>query len=156
MAFDGSATPTTNNLRQRNSNGGGGKVVNKDLNGGGNCYKGTGMGIGKASFMRWRVEDVAYAAKNHWIPCIFGLGMLFFVHVEYTLRMVPPASPPFDLGFVITRSLHRVLSSWPELNTLLAALNTVSPFSSPNFTLPIIYFLRSNLFFFQYYYLCSQ
>ncbi|KAA0044455.1 hypothetical protein IC582_017401 [Cucumis melo] len=134
MAFDGSASPTTNNLRHRNSKGnghgndggGGRKMGIKDSNGGdggGYCYKGTG--IGKASFMTWRVEDVVYVAKNHWIPCIFGLGMLFFIHVEYTLRMVPAASPPFDLGFVITRSLHGVLSSWPELNTLLAALNTV-------------------------------
>ncbi|CAK7356935.1 unnamed protein product [Dovyalis caffra] len=45
--------------------------------------------------------------------------------VEYTLSMVPASSPPFDLGFVATRRLHGLLSSWPELNTLLAALNTV-------------------------------
>ncbi|XWS16470.1 hypothetical protein CRYUN_Cryun34aG0090800 [Craigia yunnanensis] len=45
------------------------------------------------------------------------------MYVEYTLRMVPDSSPPFDLGFVVTRSFHR--ASWPELNTLLAALNTV-------------------------------
>lgn len=97
---------------------------NKDFHGGdggGYCYK----GIGKASCLRWTVEDVVYVARHHWIPCVFALGMFFFIHVEYTLRMVPPASPPFDLGFVITRPLHRVLSSWPELNTLLAALNTV-------------------------------
>lgn len=102
---------------------------NKDFHGGdggGYCYK----GIGKASCLRWTVEDVVYVARHHWIPCVFALGMFFFIHVEYTLRMVPPASPPFDLGFVITRPLHRVLSSWPELNTLLAALNTVSSFFS--------------------------
>ncbi|XP_038889261.1 phosphatidylcholine:diacylglycerol cholinephosphotransferase 1-like [Benincasa hispida] len=134
MAFDGAATLTCN-LRHRNSNGngnvngngndcGGGKMANKDFHGGdggGYCYK----AIGKASCMRWTMEDVVYVAKHHWIPCVFALGMLFFMHVEYTLRMVPPASPPFDLGFVITRPLHRVLSSWSELNTLLAALNTV-------------------------------
>lgn len=45
--------------------------------------------------------------------------------VEYTLRMVPSSSPPFDLGFIATRSLHRVLESSPILNTLFAALNTV-------------------------------
>ncbi|PKI72687.1 hypothetical protein CRG98_006938 [Punica granatum] len=45
--------------------------------------------------------------------------------VEYTLLMVPDDLPPFDLGFVATRSLHRVLSSSSELNTILAALNTV-------------------------------
>uniref|UniRef100_A0A7N2L8H8 Uncharacterized protein n=1 Tax=Quercus lobata TaxID=97700 RepID=A0A7N2L8H8_QUELO len=44
--------------------------------------------------------------------------------VEYTLRMVPLSSEPFDLGFVAMRSLHRVLSTSPELNTFLAFLNT--------------------------------
>lgn len=102
-------------------------MANKDFHGGdggggGYCYK----GLRKASFMRWTVEDVVHVARYHWIPCIFAMGLLFFMGVEYTLRMVPSASPPFDLGFVITRPVHRVLSSWPELNTLLAALNTVS------------------------------
>ncbi|KAJ0075922.1 hypothetical protein Patl1_34535 [Pistacia atlantica] len=54
-----------------------------------------------------------------------GVGLLFFMAVEYTLRMIPAYSQPFDLGFVATKSLHNLLSSWPELNTLLAALNTV-------------------------------
>lgn len=101
-------------------------MANKDFHGGdggggGYCYK----GLRKASFMRWTVEDVVHVARYHWIPCIFAMGLLFFMGVEYTLPMVPSASPPFDLGFVITRPVHRVLSSWPELNTLLAALNTV-------------------------------
>nr|POE85252.1 phosphatidylcholine:diacylglycerol cholinephosphotransferase 1 [Quercus suber] len=38
--------------------------------------------------------------------------------------MVPSSSEPFDLGFVAMRSLHRVLSASPELNTFLAFLNT--------------------------------
>ncbi|KAJ9190020.1 hypothetical protein P3X46_001257 [Hevea brasiliensis] len=77
------------------------------------------------SFLKWTAQDVVHVAKRHWVPCLFGLGLLFFIGVEYTLRMVPASSPPFDLGFAATRLLHRLLSSWPELNTLLAALNTV-------------------------------
>ncbi|XP_061340097.1 phosphatidylcholine:diacylglycerol cholinephosphotransferase 1-like [Gastrolobium bilobum] len=79
----------------------------------------------EASFMKWTYSDAVHVANHHWIPCLFALGLLFFMAVEYTLRMVPPSSPPFDLGFIATRSLHRVLESSPELNTLLAALNTV-------------------------------
>ena len=45
--------------------------------------------------------------------------------VEYTLKMVPSSSPPFDIGFVATVGLHRVLSASPALNTVLAGLNTV-------------------------------
>ncbi|WRX26381.1 hypothetical protein QQP08_018868, partial [Theobroma cacao] len=95
-------------------------------NGGGNhnVFNG-GVHYGKASFLKWTLDDVVYVARYHWIPCGFAAGLLFFMYVEYTLRMVPDSSPPFDLGFVITRSFHRALSSWPELNTLLAALNTV-------------------------------
>ncbi|XP_023525875.1 phosphatidylcholine:diacylglycerol cholinephosphotransferase 1-like [Cucurbita pepo subsp. pepo] len=135
MASNGAATTLTGNLRHRidsrngngigNGNGNeGGKMTNKDFHsgdGGGYYYK----GFRKASCMRWTVEDVAHVARYHWIPCVFAMGLLFFMGVEYTLRMVPPASPPFDLGFALTRPVHRVLSSWPELNTLLAALNTV-------------------------------
>ncbi|KAM7259270.1 hypothetical protein ACFE04_015011 [Oxalis oulophora] len=79
----------------------------------------------KPSFMTWRLNDVAYVARYHWVPCVFALGLLFFMAVEYTLFMIPSSSPPFDLGFIATRHLHRVLSSSPALNTLLAALNTV-------------------------------
>ncbi|KAJ7012090.1 phosphatidylcholine:diacylglycerol cholinephosphotransferase 1 isoform X1 [Populus alba] len=76
-------------------------------------------------FLKWTVHDMVNVAKHHWLPCFFGFGLLFFMAVEYTLPMVPASSPPFDLGFVVTRRLHGLLSSWPELNTLLAALNTV-------------------------------
>lgn len=41
------------------------------------------------------------------------------------LQMIPASSEPFDIGFVATRSLYRLLASSPDLNTVLAALNTV-------------------------------
>ncbi|KAG2379756.1 Phosphatidylcholine:diacylglycerol cholinephosphotransferase [Vigna angularis] len=78
-----------------------------------------------ASFMKWTVADAVHVATHHWMPCLFALGLLFFMGVEYTLFMVPPSSPPFDLGFIATRHLHAILESSPDLNTLLAALNTV-------------------------------
>ncbi|XP_057514788.1 phosphatidylcholine:diacylglycerol cholinephosphotransferase 1-like [Actinidia eriantha] len=78
-----------------------------------------------ASFMKWRVEDVLGVAQHHPIPCVFAASLLIFMAVEYTLHMIPPSSPPFDLGFVATRSLHLVLAANPALNNLLAGLNTV-------------------------------
>lgn len=78
-----------------------------------------------ASFMKWTVADAVHVATHHWMPCLFALGLLFFMAVEYTLLMVPPSSPPFDLGFIATRSLHALLESSPNLNTLFAGLNTV-------------------------------
>ena len=47
------------------------------------------------------------------------------VHAPYG----PFVFEPFDLGFVAMRSLHRVLSTSPELNTFLAFLNTICAFS---------------------------
>ncbi|XVE89079.1 hypothetical protein DITRI_Ditri19aG0121400 [Diplodiscus trichospermus] len=85
----------------------------------------SGVYHGKASFKKWTLDDVIYVARNHRIPCFFAAGLFFFMYVEYTLRMVPESSPPFDLGFIVTRSFHRALASWPELNAILAALNTV-------------------------------
>ncbi|KAJ0249247.1 Phosphatidylcholine:diacylglycerol cholinephosphotransferase 1 [Hirschfeldia incana] len=84
-----------------------------------------GGGKSKASFLTWTMRDAVYVARYHWIPCFFAVGVLFFMGVEYTLQMVPAKSEPFDIGFVVTRSLNRVLASSPDLNTLLAALNTV-------------------------------
>ncbi|GLU22072.1 hypothetical protein SLE2022_381710 [Rubroshorea leprosula] len=101
------------------------KIDVSTINGKGYAMCSGGFYGKQASFMTWTLQDVAYVARYHWIPCVFGAGLLFFMYVEYTLRMVPDSSPPFDLGFVVTRSLHRVLASSPELNTLLAALNTV-------------------------------
>ncbi|XP_045830078.1 phosphatidylcholine:diacylglycerol cholinephosphotransferase 1-like [Trifolium pratense] len=78
-----------------------------------------------ASFMKWTLDDVVHVATHHWMLCLFAFGLLFFMAVEYTLLMVPYSSPPFDLGFVFTRSLHRILESSPQMNNLFAALNTV-------------------------------
>lgn len=86
---------------------------------------GGGGGKSKASFMTWTARDVIYVARVHWIPCLFAVGVLFFMGVEYTLQMIPARSEPFDIGFVATRSLNRVLANSPDLNTVLAALNTV-------------------------------
>ncbi|KAK3004935.1 hypothetical protein RJ639_017979 [Escallonia herrerae] len=88
--------------------------------------KGGGDGLlGNASFMKWRFGDVLGVVRYHPVPCAFALSLLFFMGVEYTLRMIPPSSQPFDLGFVATVHLHRLLASRPNLNTLLAGLNTV-------------------------------
>ncbi|XP_004506952.1 phosphatidylcholine:diacylglycerol cholinephosphotransferase 1-like [Cicer arietinum] len=78
-----------------------------------------------ASFTKWTLADVVHVATHHWMICLFGFGLLFFMGVEYTLLMVPSSSPPFDLGFIVTRSINRVLESKPQLNDVLAALNTV-------------------------------
>ncbi|XP_055829817.1 phosphatidylcholine:diacylglycerol cholinephosphotransferase 1-like [Solanum dulcamara] len=75
-------------------------------------------------FMRLTARDVFGVVKYHPIPCIFAASLFFFMGVEYTLHMVPSSSPPFDLGFIATRPLHRLLDSKPALNTLLAGLNT--------------------------------
>ncbi|KAK2999365.1 hypothetical protein RJ639_024219 [Escallonia herrerae] len=105
-------------------------VVNGVANGikdvGGMKKKGGGDGLlGNASFMKWRFGDVLGVVRYHPVPCAFALSLLFFMGVEYTLRMIPPSSQPFDLGFVATVHLHRLLASRPNLNTLLAGLNTV-------------------------------
>ncbi|KAK9281960.1 hypothetical protein L1049_004869 [Liquidambar formosana] len=98
-----------------------GEMAKKTVAGGG----GGGGFLGKAYFMKWSMEDVVGLVRNHPIPCVFGCLLLFFMGVEYTLPMIPPSSPPFDLGFVVTRPIHSLLASSPALNTLFAALNTV-------------------------------
>ncbi|KAJ0680171.1 hypothetical protein HanPI659440_Chr16g0621331 [Helianthus annuus] len=75
--------------------------------------------------LRWTVADVFGLLKYHPVPCFFGVSLLFFMGVEYTLWMVPSSSPPFDIGFVATAWFHRVLAASPVLNTVLAGLNTV-------------------------------
>ncbi|CAA3010352.1 Hypothetical predicted protein [Olea europaea subsp. europaea] len=81
--------------------------------------------LGNAHFLKWRVGDICGVVVHHPVPCIFASLLLFFMAVEYTLRMVPPTAPPFDLGFIVTKNLHRLLESRPALNTILAGLNTV-------------------------------
>ncbi|KAL8139397.1 hypothetical protein V2J09_005418 [Rumex salicifolius] len=78
-----------------------------------------------AAFLRWGFGDVAGAVKLHPFPCFFAVSLLFFMGVEYTLSMVPASAAPFDVGFVATAWLNRLLASSPPLNTLLAGLNTV-------------------------------
>nr|XP_027125209.1 phosphatidylcholine:diacylglycerol cholinephosphotransferase 1-like [Coffea arabica] len=89
-----------------------------------NCSDKCGL-FEKAYFMRWKAEDVLGVVRYHPIPCVFAACMLFFMGVEYTLRMIPASSPPFDLGFVVTLPLNRLLASRPGLNNFLAGLNTV-------------------------------
>lgn len=80
----------------------------------------------KVSFMKWRMCNPVHVVRVHWVPCLLAVGVLFFTGVEeYMLQMIPPSSEPFDIGFVATRSLYRLLASSPDLNTVLAALNTV-------------------------------
>lgn len=86
---------------------------------------GYGWWLGNAYFMKWRMEDVFGVVKYHPIPCIFAASLLFFMGVEYTLRMIPASAPPFDLGFIVTVPLNRLLAAKPALNTLFAGLNTV-------------------------------
>lgn len=81
-----------------------------------------------ASFLRWTKADVFGLFKYHPVPCFFAASLLFFMGVEYTLRMIPSSSAPFDIGFVATDFLHRVLIDSPDLNTFLAGLNTVITF----------------------------
>ncbi|XP_020584843.1 phosphatidylcholine:diacylglycerol cholinephosphotransferase 1-like [Phalaenopsis equestris] len=72
------------------------------------------------------VKDLASRLpRNHPIPCLLFLSLLFFMGVEYTLPMVPSSSPPLDIGFLLTQSFHAFLAARPELNSFLAALNTV-------------------------------
>ncbi|KAL8153388.1 hypothetical protein V2J09_011148 [Rumex salicifolius] len=82
-------------------------------------------GLETAAFWNWGIGDVIGAAKLHPLPCVFALSLLLFMGVEYTLHMVPATVPPFDLGFVATRWLNRLLAPRPALNTVLAGLNTV-------------------------------
>lgn len=82
--------------------------------------------LADACFLKWTGTDVLDLFKYHPVPCLFAVSLLFFMGVEYTLRMIPSSSPPFDIGFVATAGLHRVLLASPALNTLLAGLNTVT------------------------------
>uniref|UniRef100_A0A2P2LJ00 AtPDCT1/2 transmembrane domain-containing protein n=1 Tax=Rhizophora mucronata TaxID=61149 RepID=A0A2P2LJ00_RHIMU len=110
------------NIKVNAINDGANMAKEVGVNGHGGIHVFDGVNV---SCMNWKVNDVVNVFKYHWLPCISAIGLLFFMAVEYTLRMVPPSSPPFDLGFVATRPLHRVLTTHPEFNTLLAGLNTV-------------------------------
>ncbi|PWA71172.1 phosphatidylcholine:diacylglycerol cholinephosphotransferase 1 [Artemisia annua] len=79
---------------------------------------------GDPLFMKWTMDDVRVVLRHHPVLCLLVILVLFFMGVEYTLKMVPSTSPPFDIGFVATVGLHRVLAASPALNTVLAGLNT--------------------------------
>ncbi|XP_031488087.1 phosphatidylcholine:diacylglycerol cholinephosphotransferase 1-like [Nymphaea colorata] len=83
---------------------------------------------GKSPMVWWSRplgQVILEVLRFHPIPCAFAVSLLFFMGVEYSLLMVSPSSPPYDLGFVFTHSLHLFLARRPSLNTILAALNTV-------------------------------
>ncbi|KAL5729633.1 resistance to o-dinitrobenzene [Ranunculus cassubicifolius] len=73
----------------------------------------------------WSFKDLQDVLKFHPIPCLFVLFLFFFMNLEYTLLMIPPSSPPFDLGFELTRPIHLILANGQFLNSVLAGLNTV-------------------------------
>ncbi|WOK96912.1 hypothetical protein Cni_G05620 [Canna indica] len=77
------------------------------------------------AFAGWSLGHVAGVAREHPLPCAFALSLLLFMGVEYTIPMVPASSPPLDVGFAVTESLHHALAANLALNTLLAVLNTV-------------------------------
>lgn len=80
----------------------------------------------------WRRPEWCSAAgaagvlRRHPLPALFASGLLLFMAVEYTIPMVSPAAPPLDLGFAATQGMHDAVAARPWLNSLLAALNTVS------------------------------
>ncbi|XP_047342166.1 phosphatidylcholine:diacylglycerol cholinephosphotransferase 1-like [Impatiens glandulifera] len=78
-----------------------------------------------AAFTKWGTEEILAVVKDHKIPCAFVLALFFFMWTEYTLNMISPSSPPFDIGFVVTAHLHRILAADLDLNNFLAGLNTV-------------------------------
>lgn len=81
--------------------------------------------LSNASFMKWTMKDVGNVLIDHPIPFVFALSLFYFMGVEYTLSMVSPTSPPFDIGFELTQGLQGLLARRPDLNTIFAALNTV-------------------------------
>ncbi|CAH9113564.1 unnamed protein product [Cuscuta europaea] len=112
--------------RPRDTTSGGisvGEMKKKSTPGMGN-KDGGGWSLRNAHFMTWTAGDASSVARQHTVLCAFFLAVLSFMGVEYTLRMIPHDSPPFDLGFAATVHLHRTLASSPAVNTLLAALNT--------------------------------
>jgi hypothetical protein len=82
---------------------------------------------GRRPLTEWMTPaGVAGIVARHPLPALFACGLLLFMGVEYTIPMVPAAAPPVDLGFVATAAMHAGIAARPWLNSLLAALNTVS------------------------------
>jgi hypothetical protein len=85
------------------------------------------MGGARRPLTEWMTPaGVAGILARHPLPALFACGLLLFMAVEYTIPMVPAAAPPVDLGFVATAAMHAGIAARPWLNSLLAALNTVS------------------------------
>ncbi|XP_047314685.1 phosphatidylcholine:diacylglycerol cholinephosphotransferase 1-like [Impatiens glandulifera] len=78
-----------------------------------------------AAFTKWGTNELLTVLTNHQIPCFLSIALFFFMWVEYTLHMISPSSPPFDIGFIATKRLQMILASNPDLNNVLAGLNTV-------------------------------
>ncbi|KMZ65630.1 Phosphatidylcholine:diacylglycerol cholinephosphotransferase [Zostera marina] len=72
-----------------------------------------------------KINDIVGLMKYHPIPVVFAATFLLFIVVEHNIVMVPAYSPPFDVGFLLTRPMNTFLASKPALNNTLAALNTV-------------------------------
>ncbi|KAF8090014.1 hypothetical protein N665_0490s0010 [Sinapis alba] len=120
VAFDGTVGSISNSSQMED-------IVTITEDGYVDAKPNNGGGRSKVSlFMTWRMCNAVHVVRVHWIPCLLAVGVLFFTGVEeYMLQMIPASSEPFDIGFVATRSLYRFLASSPDLNTFLAALNTV-------------------------------
>lgn len=114
-------------LNQTNNNGRGDTNTMKKISGTNNVVNTSRVGnfLRNASFMKWGSDDLLSLIKYHPLPCLLALCLFFFMGVEYTLRMIPFSSPPFDLGFIVTVPFHRFLAHSPALNNILAGLNTV-------------------------------
>ncbi|CAN8269271.1 unnamed protein product [Cochlearia groenlandica] len=65
--------------------------------------------------MTWTRHD--HVAKYRWISGLFAIRVGFFLCVEDTRRMFLVRSEPFDVEFVATRYLDRVLVNSSDLNT---------------------------------------
>jgi len=102
--------------------------VHLALGGGGAGAKEMGAAAeGWARRPEWcSAAGVAGVLRRHPAPALFGCGLLLFMAVEYTIPMVRPDAPPLDLGFIATKDMHAAVAATPWLNSLLAALNTVS------------------------------
>lgn len=132
-----SNTCTLPNQNGHYINGGGDTNTMKKISGTNNVVNTSRVGnfFTNASFMKWTCGDLLSLLKFHPLPCLLALCLFFFMGVEYTLRMIPFSSPPFDLGFVVTVPFHRFLAHSPALNTILAGLNTVFVFMQTSYIL---------------------
>jgi hypothetical protein len=74
-------------------------------------------------FLTLSMVDVVDLVRRHPVPFVFLMSLLFFKGVEYTIPMVQSTSQP---SHPMTKLLHAVLVVSHNLNSGLAALDTVS------------------------------